>query len=235
MVVAVIPSAGKGERMKANKPKQFLEIKGTPLLIYTLLKFEKHPQVDAVILSVSNEFINFTKKLVSSYNLKKVLKIVEGGKTRQESVFNGVKASPTETEIFLIHDAVRPFISPDLIGKIIKTAKDFGTGIPAIPVRDTLNKVSKEEIIENIDRTGLFCIQTPQGIRADILKDLLEKAQREKLVFSDESTLLLHYGYKAKIVEGSFLNFKITYPEDLFLAEKLIDCKIENLLKTYQK
>jgi len=235
MVVAVIPSAGKGERMKANKPKQFLEIKGTPLLIYTLLKFEKHPQVDAVILSVSNEFINFTKKLVSSYNLKKVLKIVEGGKTRQESVFNGVKASPTETEIFLIHDAVRPFISLDLIGKIIKTAKDFGTGIPAIPVRDTLNKVSKEEIIENIDRTGLFCIQTPQGIRADILKDLLEKAQREKLVFSDESTLLLHYGYKAKIVEGSFLNFKITYPEDLFLAEKLIDCKIENLLKTYQK
>jgi len=235
MVVAVIPSAGKGERMKANKPKQFLEIKGTPLLIHTLLKFEKHPQVDAVILSVSNEFINLTKKLVSSYNLKKVLKIVEGGKTRQESVFNGVKASPTETEIFLIHDAVRPFISSDLIGKIIKTAKDFGTGIPAIPVRDTLNKVSKEEIIENIDRTGLFCIQTPQGIRADILKDLLEKAQREKLVFSDESTLLLHYGYKAKIVEGSFLNFKITYPEDLFLAEKLIDCKIENLLKTYQK
>jgi len=235
MVVAVIPSAGKGERMKANKPKQFLEIKGIPLLIHTLLKFEKHPQVDAVILSVSNEFINFTKKLVSSYNLKKVLKIVEGGKTRQESVFNGVKASPSETEIFLIHDAVRPFISSDLIGKIIKTAKDFGTGIPAIPVRDTLNKVSKEEIIENIDRTGLFCIQTPQGIRADILKDLLEKAQREKLVFSDESTLLLHYGYKAKIVEGSFLNFKITYPEDLFLAEKLIDCKIENLLKTYQK
>ena len=235
MVVAVIPSAGKGERMKANKPKQFLEIKGTPLLIHTLLKFEKHPQVDAVILSVSNEFINLTKKLVSSYNLKKVLKIVEGGKTRQESVFNGVKASPSETEIFLIHDAVRPFISSDLIGKIIKTAKDFGTGIPAIPVRDTLNKVSKEEIIENIDRTGIFCIQTPQGIRADILKDLLEKAQREKLVFSDESTLLLHYGYKAKIVEGSFLNFKITYPEDLFLAEKLIDCKIENLLKIYQK
>ncbi|HEA84122.1 MAG TPA: 2-C-methyl-D-erythritol 4-phosphate cytidylyltransferase [Thermodesulfobacterium geofontis] len=222
MVVAVIPSAGKGERMKANKPKQFLEIKGTPLLIHTLLKFEKHPQVDAVILSVSNEFINLTKKLVSSYNLKKVLKIVEGGKTRQESVFNGVKASPSETEIFLIHDAVRPFISSDLIGKIIKTAKDFGTGIPAIPVRDTLNKVSKEEIIENIDRTGLFCIQTPQGIRADILKDLLEKAQREKLVFSDESTLLLHYGYKAKIVEGSFLNFKITYPEDYELAKSFV-------------
>ncbi|MCD6490177.1 MAG: 2-C-methyl-D-erythritol 4-phosphate cytidylyltransferase [Thermodesulfobacterium sp.] len=235
MIVTVIPSAGKGERLKADKPKQFLEIKGVPLLIYTLLKFEKHPQVDAIILSVSREFIDLTKKLTSSYNLKKVSKIVEGGKTRQESVFNGVKASPPKTEIFLIHDAVRPFISSDLIDKIIKTTKDFGTGIPAIPVRDTLNKVSNKEIIENIDRTGLFCIQTPQGIRADILRDLLEKAQREKLVFSDESTLLLHYGYKAKIVEGFFLNFKITYPEDLFLAEKLIDCKIENLLNTYQK
>lgn len=230
MIIAIIPSAGKGERFKTEKPKQFLEIKKIPLFIYTLLKFEKHPQVDGIILSVPYEYVDYTKKLISSYNLNKVLKITEGGKTRQESVFKGISVSPPETEIFLIHDAVRPFVSSDLISKIIENAKISGACVPAIPVRDTLNRVFQEEIIENIDRTNLFCIQTPQGIRAEILKILLEKAQKENLIFSDESTLLLYYRYKVKIIEGSFLNFKITYPEDLFLAEKLIDCKIEGLL-----
>ena len=232
MIVAIIPSAGKGERLKAEKPKQFLEIKGIPLFIYTLSKFEKHPEVEGIVISVSSEYIKFTEKLVSSFKFKKVLKIVKGGKTRQESVFYGVKASPSQTEIFLVHDAVRPFVSLNLISRIIKTTKTFGVSVPAIPVRDTLNKVIDGEVIENIERTNLFCIQTPQGIKAEILKNVLEKAQKENLIFSDESSLLLHYGYKAKIIEGSFINFKITYPEDFFLAEKLIDCKIENLLET---
>ncbi len=229
MVVAVIPSAGKGERLKAEKPKQFIEIKGVPILVYTLKKFEKHPQIDSIVVSVSPEFIDYTKKLVNYYSFKKVIKIVEGGKTRQESVLKGVRASPEKTQIFLVHDAVRPFVSYKLITKIIETTKEFGAGVPVILVRDTLNKIHDEEIIENVDRTNLFCIQTPQGIKADILRKLLEKAQKENLLFPDESTLLLHYGYKVKPVEGSLLNFKITYPEDLFLAEKLIDCKIENL------
>ncbi len=229
MIVAVIPSAGKGERLKAKKPKQFLEIKGIPLLVYTLMKFERHSQVDAVILSVSPEYIELTQNIVSSYNLKKVIKIVEGGKTRQESVFNGVKTAPENTQIFLVHDAVRPFVSAELITRIISEVKVSGACVPAIPVRDTLNRVVEGEIVENVNRKNLFCIQTPQGIKADILKTLLERAQIEGLFFTDESSLLLHYGYKVKLVEGSFLNFKITYPEDLFLAEKLIDCKIEAL------
>jgi len=232
MIVAIIPSAGKGERLKAEKPKQFLEIKGVPLFIYTLLKFEKHPEVEGIVISVSPKYIKFTEKLVSSFGLKKVLEIVEGGKTRQESVFYGVKASPPQTKIFLVHDAVRPFVSLNLISKIIKTTKIFGASVPAIPVRDTLNKVIDEKVVENIERTNLFCIQTPQGVKAEILKNVLEIAQKENLVFPDESSLLLHYGYKVKITEGSFINFKITYPEDFFLAEKLIDHKIENLLET---
>jgi len=231
MIVTIIPSAGKGERLKAEKPKQFLEIKGVPLFIYTLLKFEKHPEVEGIVISVSPEYIKFTEKLVHSFRLKKVLEIVEGGKTRQESVFYGVKASPSQTKIFLVHDAVRPFVSLNLISRIIKTTKTFGASVPAIPVRDTLNKVINEKVVENIERTNLFCIQTPQGVKAEILKNVLEIAQKENLIFSDESSLLLHYGYKVKIIKGSFINFKITYPEDFFLAEKLIDHKIENLLE----
>lgn len=230
MVIAVIPSAGKGKRLKSEKPKQFLEINGIPLVVYTLLKFENHPEVDGIILCVSLKYMEFTKNLVSSFSFKKILDIVEGGETRQDSVFSGIKASPPETEIFLVHDAVRPFVSSKLISEVIENTKKYGASVPALPIRDTLNKVKDGKIIQNIDRTDLFAIQTPQGIKAKILKTLLEKAKTSNLIFSDESSLLLHYGYKVKIIKGSFINFKITYPEDLFLAEKLIHCKIENLL-----
>ncbi len=230
MIIAIIPSAGKGKRAKSKKPKQFLEINGIPILIHTLLKFENHPEVNGIILCVSLKYMEFTKKLINSFSLKKILDIVKGGETRQDSVFCGVKASPSETEIFLIHDAVRPFVSPKLITEIIENTKKYGACVPALPIRDTLNKVKEDIIIQNIERNDLFAIQTPQGVKAEILKPLLEKAKNSNLIFYDESSLLLYYGYKVKIVKGSFINFKITYPEDLFLAEKLINCKIENLL-----
>lgn len=230
MIIAIIPSAGKGKRLKSEKPKQFLEINGIPLIIHTLLKFENHPQVDGIIICTSSEYLKFTKNLVDSFSLKKILDIVKGGETRQDSVFCGVKSSPPDTEIFLVHDAVRPFVSSKLISEVIENTKKYGASVPALPVRDTLNKVKEEIIIQNIDRTDLFAIQTPQGIKAKILKTLLEKAKNSNLIFSDESSLLLYYGYEVRIVKGLFINFKITYPEDLFLAEKLIHCKIENLL-----
>jgi 2-C-methyl-D-erythritol 4-phosphate cytidylyltransferase len=230
MVIAVIPAAGKGERLGAEKPKQFLELKGTPIIIHTLRKFETHPQIDGIIISTSSSYFELIKKLIKEYGLKKVLKIVEGGKTRQESVYNGVKACPEETQIILVHDAVRPFVSFKIISNVIQATNIHGAAVPAIPVRDTLNKVIEEKIFQNIDRSGLFHIQTPQGARAEILKECLKKAQEEQLVFSDESSLLLHYGYEVYVVEGAFINFKITYFEDLLLAEKLIDCKIEALL-----
>ncbi len=231
MVIAVIPAAGKGERLGGEKPKQFLELKGIPIIIHTLFKFENHPQIDGIIISTSYNFFQLIEKLINKYDLKKILKIVEGGKTRQESVYNGVKACPEDAKIILVHDAVRPFVSFKIINDVIQASIKYGAAVPGIPVRDTLNKAQKGEILQNIDRTGLFQIQTPQGVRAEILKECLKKAQEQKLVFSDESSLLLYYGYKVHLVDGAFINFKITYFEDLLLAEKLIDCKIETLLE----
>ncbi|WP_038055939.1 2-C-methyl-D-erythritol 4-phosphate cytidylyltransferase [Thermodesulfobacterium hydrogeniphilum] len=231
MVIAIIPAAGKGKRLGGEKPKQFLELKGIPIIIHTLFKFEKHPQIDGIIISTSYNYFQLIEKLINKYNFKKVLKIVEGGKTRQESVYNGVKACPEEAQIILVHDAVRPFVSFKIINDVIQASIKYGAAVPGIPVRDTLNKASKGKILQNIDRTGLFQIQTPQGVRAEILKECLKKAQEQKLVFSDESSLLLYYGYKVHLVNGAFINFKITYFEDLLLAEKLIDCKIETLLE----
>ncbi len=229
MIFAVIPSAGRGERLGSKTPKQFLKIKDIPLIIYTIMRFERHPKIQGIVISSSEERIEFVKELVKHYGLKKVYRVVKGGRTRQESVYNGVKACPEETKFILVHDAVRPFVSYELIDRIIDGLKEWDAVVPGIPVRDALSRVEKNFILENVDRTGLFQIQTPQGAGAEVLKKCLELAQKQNLVFPDESSLLLHYGYRVLLVEGSFINYKITYPEDFVLAEKLIDCKIEEL------
>jgi 2-C-methyl-D-erythritol 4-phosphate cytidylyltransferase len=239
MIVAIVPSAGKGERFGAETPKQFLKLKGIPILIHTLLKFEKNSLVDEIVVVAPSSYIDFTLNLIKDYGLKKINKVVEGGKTRQESVWKGINAFSENAEIFLIHDAVRPFFSESLINSLVNTllpqikkkTPEFQGVIPAVPVRDTLNLVENQVVKKNIPRENLYHIQTPQAIKADILKLCLQKACKENLFFPDESSLLLYYGYKVKVVKGSFFNLKITYPEDFQLAEKLIDCKIENLLE----
>lgn len=227
MIIAIIPAAGKGIRLGEKIPKQFIEIKNIPILIRTVLKFENHPQVQGIIISVDPHYKDFTKELVHRFKLKKVLKIVEGGETRQHSVYNGVRASPQDTQIFLVHDAVRPFVSEKIITKIIEATIQHKAAIPVIPVRDTLNYVENGLVKRCLEKRDLFHVQTPQGIEAKILLSCLERAERDKLTFPDESTLLNYYGYPVFVVEGSFTNFKITFREDLVLAEKLIDCKIE--------
>ncbi|QER42433.1 2-C-methyl-D-erythritol 4-phosphate cytidylyltransferase [Thermodesulfobacterium sp. TA1] len=229
MIIAVIPAAGKGERLGEALPKQFLDIKEVPLLIRTLLTFEKCSHVDGIIIATHQAYLDHTKKLIQKFNLKKVLNVVEGGETRQKSVYKAVKVAPLETKVFLVHDAVRPFVSESLIYEVIKATLSYGAAVPAIPVRDTLNLVENRLVKTNIPRKNLFHIQTPQGIKAELLLNCLERALTEGLDFSDESSLLNHFGYPVYVVEGSWLNLKITFKEDLILAEKLIDCKIETL------
>ncbi|NPA39340.1 MAG: 2-C-methyl-D-erythritol 4-phosphate cytidylyltransferase [Thermodesulfobacteria bacterium] len=229
MLAVVIPSAGKGERLGAKVPKQFLEINGIPILGYTLQRFEKHPEIDAIIVATSLEYQHKVKKIAEKLKIKKLFAVVEGGKTRQQSVFKGILACPKSTKLVLVHDAVRPFVSAKLVSRIINAVKKYKAVVPAIPVRDALQKVSDNKIIHPVDRTGLYHIQTPQAGEYELLKNTLERAEKEGKTFPDESSLLKHYGYEVRIVEGEFINFKITYPEDFVLAESLINCKIEAL------
>ncbi|MCS7279124.1 MAG: 2-C-methyl-D-erythritol 4-phosphate cytidylyltransferase [Thermodesulfobacteriaceae bacterium] len=231
MIVAIIPAAGEGKRVGFTIPKQFFSIKDVPLIIYTLKTFENHPQVDEIIVATSSNYLNYLEKLVIQHRFKKVKKIILGGETRQASVWAGVRAAPYNTEIFLVHDAVRPFISANLITKIIEATLKYQAAIPAIPVRDTLTQVEGGWLKKNFPREGLYQVQTPQGIKAEILRFCLNQAEKENLLFPDESSLLLHFGYFVKMVEGSLLNFKITYPEDLILTQKLMEGKIISLLE----
>jgi len=228
LVWVVIPAAGRGERLGASVPKQFLTIKGTPLVVYTLKRFEEHPEVSGIVVSTSPDYEDYLRSLVKKYGITKCKSVVPGGETRQESVLNGVKACPEGVEVVLVHDAVRIFVSRDLINRVIKGVYEWGACIPTIPVRDALNEVNeKGKVKRSVDRTGIHQVQTPQGAKLKVLKKCLIEAQAKGLTFPDESSLLMYFGYEVRAVKGEFLNFKVTYQEDYCLAERLIDCKIE--------
>ncbi|MFN3505225.1 MAG: 2-C-methyl-D-erythritol 4-phosphate cytidylyltransferase [Caldimicrobium sp.] len=222
MITVIIPCAGKGERFKNSLPKQYHPLKGIPIFIRTILAFETHPLCNFILLGVTSSYLDYVKDIIKSYNLKKIYKIVVGGETRQETVYKTLLEAPIETKIFLVHDAVRPLVSQELISKIISASeKEIGV-VPVLPVRDALIKGDNDYLQEPLERRKVFQVQTPQAISAKILKECLEKALEEGKIFPDEGSLLHHYGYRVKLVEGSIFNFKITFPEDLILAENLI-------------
>jgi len=231
MITLLLPAAGIGKRIGGKVPKQFISLRAKPLFIHTLLAFENHPLINSIIITTREEYIPFVKRCLKENGIKKVLSVAKGGETRQESVYNALKHAPASTELFLVHDAVRPFVSKQLISRVIEKAKKYGSAIPAIPVRDTLIQAERGKVCKKLEREGAFLVQTPQGFRAEVLRECLEKAKKEGLLFTDEGTLLLHYKKEVYLVEGDPLNFKITYPQDLLLAERLIECKIEDLLK----
>lgn len=234
MIVTVIPAAGEGKRMGLSLPKQFFPVNGVPLIVYTLEVFENHPQVDEIIVATSSNYLKSLENLISQQGFKKVKKVVFGGQTRQASVWAGVKIASESAEVFLVHDAVRPFISKHLINKVIEATLKYQAAIPAIPVRDTLAEEGNGWLKKNLSRESLYHIQTPQGVKAEILRKCLEIAEKKNLIFPDESSLLLYFGYSVKMVKGSFLNFKITYLEDLLLVQKLLESKITSLLESLE-
>ena len=235
MTGLIIPAAGQGKRLGAKKPKQFLKISKIPLLIFTLQKFIKCPEIDFIIIVTSKSFISEVEKLIKNFKIPKVYAIVEGGKTRQQSVFSGLKACPDKTKLVFVHDAVRPFVPAKLITRLRKAISYFDGVIPVVPVRDALAKVLDRKVEKHIPREKLYHIQTPQLAKYTVLKSCLEKAEEKQLDFPDESSLLTYFGHKIGIVKGSLLNFKITYAEDFYLAETLINCKIEAVLESEDK
>lgn len=222
MVTVIIPCAGRGERFGAEIPKQYLTLKGLPIFVRSLLAFEKHPLCDHIILGVNSDYLEKVQKILKEFSFKKIYRVVEGGETRQDTVYKALLEAPENTEIFLVHDAVRPLINQELISRVIELAKIEKGVIPVIPVRDALIRGKNGYVIESLDRTNLYQVQTPQAIQANILKETLEKAFSEGKIFPDEGSLLHHYGYKVRIIEGSLENFKITFSEDLVIAEKII-------------
>jgi len=219
-VSAIIPAAGQGTRMGSSTPKQFLLLNGQPILHYTLRAFEACDWVNSVTLVVPAKDIDEARK---KWDYKIVKNIVEGGNERQDSVYNGFKAIDADTDIVIVHDGVRPFVTPDLIRRSIEAAQQFGAVITAIPVNDTIKQVDDEDYVtRTVNRNGLWRVQTPQAFQYAILDQAFQKAVNDSYYGTDEASLLENAGIKLKIIERSELNIKITRKEDIILGEGIL-------------
>jgi len=223
-VVALIPAAGQGRRMGVEKPKAFLSLGPLPILAHTLQKFEACPQVDEVLpLVPPGEGVVWAGEIVRQSGLKKVLQILPGGEERQESVYIGLKAIRGKADWVIIHDGVRPFISPKLIARILSEALRWKAVVVALPADETLKEVSPEkEVLRTVDRRPLWTVQTPQTFEFKAIFAAHEKARKDGFLGTDDSSLVERLGIPVRIIEGSRFNFKITTPEDLILGEALL-------------
>ncbi|HHX22996.1 MAG: 2-C-methyl-D-erythritol 4-phosphate cytidylyltransferase [Tepidanaerobacteraceae bacterium] len=219
-VNAIIAAGGQGRRMNSSVSKQFLKIKGYPIIYYTLNKFEKMDIISSIVLVLSKDDMDYTKEeIISRYGFKKVI-MVEGGNERQDSVYNGLRVLPPQTDIVVIHDAVRPFIPMRLIEKSVEFAKKHKAVGVAVPVKDTIKVVDNNNIIKNTpNRKTLWAMQTPQTFSYELIMDAYEKARSDGFYGTDDTVLVEHMGLPVKIIEGAYENIKITTPEDMLFAE----------------
>lgn len=221
--VAVIVAAGEGKRVGAGVPKQFRLLLDKPVIAWTLDSFERSNLTKEVILVVPAGWAKKVKQeVVKRYGFKKVKAVVVGGKTRQESVSFGLERVKDKDCIVCVHDGVRPFASPSLIDRTIDAAKTFGASITAVVAKDTIKYTTDDGFVWwTLDREFMWAAQTPQCFRYEILIRAIENAERERLVATDDSSLVERIGERIAIVQGGEENIKITTQLDFALAEAI--------------
>jgi 2-C-methyl-D-erythritol 4-phosphate cytidylyltransferase len=210
--------------MGHKTPKQFLTLGGLPLLVHSLRVLEASDAVSAIVLAVPKSEMDYCRQdIVSAHGFRKVQAVVEGGEERQDSVGRGLAAVGAEADIVLVHDAVRPFLTVDMIAKVVAAAAKYGAAIAAIPMRDTVKRAGADGLIdETVDRKPLWLAQTPQAARRALLQEAHRKAQAEGFRGTDEAQLIERLGHRVALVDGSTENIKITRPEDLMIGEAIL-------------
>jgi 2-C-methyl-D-erythritol 4-phosphate cytidylyltransferase len=228
LVVALVPAAGRGLRMGGSVPKQFLSLGGEPLIVQSLRTLQASAVVDQIVLAVPLADVEYCEnEIVSRYRFTKVGKVVAGGSERQDSVRYALAQIPSDTEIVLIHDAVRPFVTQRMIEEVVAAARKEGAAIIALPMRDTVKQVRTDGTIERtVDRTPLWLAQTPQAFRRELIETAHKKAHAEGIRATDDAFLVEWLGYSVAVVEGSGENIKVTRPEDLVIGEAILASRI---------
>ena len=215
-ILVIIPAAGFGTRFGGEIPKQFLPLAGKPILQHVVERFLAHPDVKRVMVAVADQLLP-----VVSQEAGERVQFVAGGGTRQESVSRAMSAAEEDFDLVAVHDSVRPFFADTTFRAVLEAAAEFGAALPAIPLPDTIHTIRGEEIDLTLDRSSLIAAQTPQCFRFGVLRDVLERAEADGESGTDEAGLAARYGVKVKIVKGDSINFKITTPDDLALAETI--------------
>ncbi len=224
MVTAIILAAGKGKRVNAGTNKMFISLRNKPVLAYSLDAFESCSEIENIILVASEEEHSSCERIISSYGYKKVKGIVNGGKERQDSVFNALMAIPEACEVVVIHDGARPMIRPATIAICIAEARLWGASSAGMPVKDTVKIVAPSgRVSYTPDRRNIWITQTPQAFKLEIIKDSHLKAKEASYAGTDDAVLAERAGYAVKMVEADYENIKITTPEDISVAEAILD------------
>jgi len=223
MNIAIIAAAGSGTRMASDRPKQFLQLAGTPVIIHTLKVFEQCESINEVILVLpAAESAGFLS-LAGRHGLRKMARVVPGGVTRADSVKRGLMAIRAATaEIVAVHDGVRPFVTAEEIDAVVTAAQTDGAAILVAPVTDTIKQVHNQRVVQTLDRAGLRRALTPQCFRYELLRDAYQQADVNDPSLTDESALVEQLGHAVSIVEGNARNIKITTVEDLAIAEAIL-------------
>jgi 2-C-methyl-D-erythritol 4-phosphate cytidylyltransferase len=222
-VGAIIAAAGFGRRMKADRPKQFLVLNGTPIIIHTIRKFDASPVIEYIIVTAPRESAEEVRELVKSASFHKTVLVVEGGDKRQDSVAAGLEHLQPGTEIVAVHDGVRPFVSIEDIENVVRQAERTGAAILGVPIVETVKQVEKDFVELTLTREHLVLAQTPQVFRTQILKEAFDRARQDEYYGTDESSLVERLGHPVAIVRGSERNIKITRPTDLTLARAFLE------------
>lgn len=230
--IAIIFAGGSGVRMGSGLPKQFLQINGEPIIIYTLEIFDDHPEIDAIYIACKEDYIPRLQKYIRRYQLQKVKAIVPGGTTGLGSIYNGLKAAAAENDpdsIVLIHDGVRPYIPARVISENIASVKEHGSAITCTAMYETPIQSGSGEMVENvIKRDTMYTAQAPQSFRLGDILEAHEKVRAENPEYVgivDSCSMMRSLGRDVAIVRGNRGNIKVTTPEDLYLFRGLLSYK----------
>ncbi len=221
MNTAIIVAAGSGTRFNSERPKQFLDLLGKPVIIHTIERFEACPEVSTIVLVLAEEEVTAFTESVKKYNFSKLAQIVAGGGSRTASVLNGFRAVDPTTEVVAVHDGARPLVTSSEIGVTIRRAAEDGAACLVAAVTDTIKEVVGDQIVGTVDRRVLRRALTPQAFRYAILHEAFENADNLATA-TDECFLVEELGHEIATIPGSARNIKITHAEDLILAEAIL-------------
>ncbi len=220
--IAIITAGGSGTRINSKKKKQFIEIMNRPLLFWTIDKFADHPDINQIIITLPQEEIEFYKTIVEEEYRDSSITIIAGGKQRQDSVYNALMFCPENTDLVLIHDGVRPFISQTDISNLIKKAQQKKAVIPVSKVKNTVKKIKQDKVQKTVPRKDLVNAFTPQVFQYKLIKQCHDDAKKIDLYCTDDAALLEHFGHPVYTLECSSHNIKITDPFDMEIAKFIL-------------
>jgi 2-C-methyl-D-erythritol 4-phosphate cytidylyltransferase len=207
--------------MGAGKNKLLLELNGLPVLIHTLRVFEQDEACSGIILAIHPQDEIEFQSLLTRYNVSKVIHLIPGGKERQDSIYNALISVETDG-IILVHDAARPFIQKEHIYRLTEMAAGTGAAILGVPAKDTIKKVQYGVVVETVERSSLWAVQTPQAFRISLLTEAYKRAEKDHFLGTDDASLVERLNYPVSMVEGDYDNIKLTTPEDLYFAEAIL-------------